>query len=140
VLNTSLTDLEVNRIGKGINLLGVFSEITGKISLNEGSARVNQSLEIISSTARGEVAMLPAIGSGLETLLFEPSDPTLTRSIELFLTESFNNLEPRIGIQNIDVMPYENNVFVKVNYYLKGSNIAGSFDYTITKQARGDVY
>jgi hypothetical protein len=137
---TFLSDIEKSRIGKGMKLGGIFSEVSGKIDTNDGTERVNQSLEIILGTSNGEVAMLPIVGSGLAQLIFEPADNILKDKLELYVRDAIEKLEPRIGIQDIIVDVVENHVFITVDYVLTGTNILGQFNYELTRQGRGDDY
>lgn len=136
----SLTDLEKKRIGRGMKLSSIFSSVTGKIEYNDGIDRVNQSLGIIFETAHGEVAMIPAIGSGIAGMLFEPADDILKDKLELYIRDAIEKLETRISLQDVTIDIVEQHVYITIEYIMTGTNVEGKFDYEITKQNRGDVY
>lgn len=135
----ALSSTEKYRIGRGMNLGSVFSKISGRVEYNEGTDRINQSLKIIMDTNNGEVAMLPILGSGISEMLFEPADEILKDKMELFVRTAVENLEPRIVMQDVVIDVVENYVYITVNYILSGTNMSGKFDYTITRQAGGEM-
>jgi len=134
-----LSEIEKSRIGKGMKLNGIFSAVTGKIEYNEGTERVNQSLELIFSISHNEVPMLPTIGSGLAEMLFEPADDILENNLEIYLRDAVEKLEPRMVIQDLTIDIVENYIYITIEYILTGTNIAGKFNYEITKSDKGDI-
>jgi phage baseplate assembly protein W len=136
----ALSELEKQRIGRGMKLSSIFSSVTGKLEYNEGTERINQSLEIIFGTNHGEVAMLPSVGSGISELLFEPADDILRDKLDLFIRDAIEKLEPRMSLQDVIIDIVENMVYITVNYILTGTNTEGKFDYSLTKQNKGDVF
>ncbi|AMM44852.1 sheath initiation protein [Bacillus phage SP-15] len=133
-----LDELQLRNIGKGLDLTSLFSTITGKVNYNQGFDRINQSLFIIFGTLFSEAPMLPILGSNLSHLLFEPSDDILEELVELYLREAIENLEPRIAVSRIVVNTDDHYVYITVEYILTNANIAGQFDYRLTRQTRGD--
>ena len=135
-----LSVIEKDRIGKGMNLGNIFSSLSGKVEVNEGTDRVNQSLSVIFETSNGEVAMLPIVGSGVAEMLFEPADGILKDKLELYIRSAIELNEPRINVQDIVIDVVDNDVYVTINYVLTGTNMKGVFDYNVTTQNRGDNY
>lgn len=135
----SLSSLEITRIGKGMKVTKIFSDVSGKVETNDGTDRINQSLSILFETYNGEVAMLPIVGSGVYEMLFEPADDVLKDKLELFIRDAIEKLEPRISLQDVVIDIVDNHVYVTVDYILTGTNIAGSFDYEVTRQNGGDI-
>ena len=135
-----LSIIEKDRIGKGMNLSNIFSSLSGKVEVNEGTDRVNQSLSVIFETSNGEVAMLPIVGSGVAEMLFEPADGILKDKLELYIRSAIELNEPRINVQDIVIDVVDNDVYVTINYVLTGTNMKGVFDYNVTTQNRGDNY
>jgi phage baseplate assembly protein W len=136
----ALSDLEKKRIGRGMKLDSIFSTVTGKVEYNEGTERINQSLEIILGTNHGEVAMLPTVGSGIAQLLFEPADDILRDKLDIYVRDAIEKLEPRMSLQDVVIDIVDHHIYITVNYILTGSNIEGKFDYEITKQSKGDIF
>lgn len=133
-----LDELQVRNIGLGMDLSNLFSNITGKVNYNKGFDRINQSLYIIFNTLFSEAPMLPILGSNLNHLLFEPSDMVLEELVELYMREAIENLEPRIAISKITVKAEDHYVSIEIIYLLTNVNIAGQFDYRLTRKTRGD--
>lgn len=133
-----LDELQLRNIGRGLNMYNSFSKIAGTVNHNEGFNRINQSLNVIFSTLFSEAPMLPILGSNISHILFEPSDDLLVEMIDLYVREAIDNLEPRIRVDNIVVVPDDHYVDITTHYVLTNINIAGFFDYRLTRDSRGD--
>lgn len=63
-------------------------------------------------TSRYERPFQPYIGSSIRRLLFEPLDRITATNLERAIIETINNFEPRITINQLQVVPdYDNNGF-----------------------------
>lgn len=63
-------------------------------------------------TGRYERPFQPYIGSSIRRLLFEPLDHITATNLERAITETIGNFEPRVTINQLQVVPdYENNRF-----------------------------
>src|SRR5262245_34522962 len=64
---------------------------------------VEQAIQIILLTERGERPMLPEFGGGLRRFLFEPNSPPTRRAIERVVRAALIDWEPRIDVDRVEV-------------------------------------
>ena len=86
---------------------------------------VEQAIQIILLTERGERPMLPQFGGGLRRFLFEPNSPATHRAIEHVVRSALIDWEPRIDVDGIDVTPDErepNLLLIHVNFVVRATN------------------
>jgi phage baseplate assembly protein W len=134
-----VSELEIQRMGKGMDLANIFSTVTGKVVFNTGFDRINQALGTIFATAHGEVACLPTIGSNVSKFLFEPGDPSTASELETYIRHAVETLEPRITLKSVDINFRDNLCYVRCNYQLNGTNLENHFDYTVTQGSKGEI-
>lgn len=140
--NDTLSELQKRNIGEGLFGLSPISEITGMLNTNIGFDRINQSLKVILHTVKGEIPMLPKLGSNLDKLLFEPIDDILDSDIQFAITDAINEFEPRIKVIDIDISHDErilNKVHISVTYVLTNTNIVHQFEEDIYTSNGGVV-
>ena len=86
---------------------------------------VEQAIQIILLTERGERPMLPEFGGGLRRFLFEPNSPATHRSMERVVMAALVDWEPRINVEKGEVTPDQvqpNLVFINVDYVVLATN------------------
>lgn len=82
------------------------------INQKEDVASINQSIKNILFTLRGEVPFDPLFGSGIHHLLFEKMSRVTERLIKDEIIMALQNHEPRIVINNVELIPdYDNNKY-----------------------------
>lgn len=132
--NDTLNALQIQNIGIGLLGLAPISGTTGMLNTNVGFDRINQSIKIILHTVKGEIPMLPKLGSNVDKLLFEQIDDVLDDDLKLAITEALNEFEPRIKIMEVLISHDErvlNKLHVTVSYILTNTNIQHEFEETI---------
>lgn len=140
--NNKLTELQKRNIGIGLFGLSPISGTTGMLNTNWGFDRINQSLKVILHTIKGEVTMLPKLGSNLDKLLFEPIDDVLDDDLKLAITEAVGEFEPRIKLIDLIITHDErvwNRVNITMSYVLTNTNIVHQFEDTIYTSNGGVV-
>jgi len=75
----------------------------GDISIVTDLGAIKQSLINILNTPKGSRLMLPSFGCNVKGFLFEPYDEITARSIAIEIKEAFEQHEPRIIIQKVNV-------------------------------------
>lgn len=86
---------------------------------------VEQAIQIILQTERGERPMLPTFGGGLRRFLFEPNAPATHRAIEHTVREALIDWEPRIDLERVEVKPSTeepNLLLIHVDYVVRATN------------------
>jgi phage baseplate assembly protein W len=88
---------------------------------------IEQAIQIILLSARGERPMLPAFGAGLRDQVFEPNSPPTHRSVEQAVRKALVDWEPRILLQSVEVTPAlddPNLLLIHVDYLVRATNTA----------------
>jgi phage baseplate assembly protein W len=102
---------------------GEKGEETIKLAADQMS--VEQSIEIILSTAKGERVMRPDFGCNLNRLLFSPNNGT-TRALAAFeVQEALRSWEPRIDVIEIDVRADGDEgeqLLIEINYRVRNTD------------------
>ena len=132
--NDTLDAIQLHNIGIGLLGFAPVSGTTGMLNTNIGFDRINQSLKVILHTVKGEIPMLPKLGSNLDKLLFEQIDDVLDDDLEIAITDAINEFEPRIKIMDLQISHDErimNKVHVTVTYVLTNTNIVYQFEDNI---------
>ena len=105
---------------------------SGKIAQAKYEQRVEESLYLILSTAKGERVMLPNFGCGIHELVFAPNN-TVTRSVVVQqVRQALVAYEPRIDVLDIDAetAPGEPNLLlIRINYRIRANNALGNLVY-----------
>ncbi len=74
-----------------------------QLKLVSSTEAINQSIDIILSTAKGERSLLPDFGSDLSSFLFKQADQSLVGDIVRAVRSSLLDYEPRIVVNQVDV-------------------------------------
>jgi phage baseplate assembly protein W len=99
--------------------------VGGKLRFAAFEDDVEQAIQIILLTERGERPMLPEFGGGLRRFLFEPNAPATHRAIEHVVKSALIDWEPRIDIDSVAVTPDEeepNLLLIHVDYVVRATN------------------
>jgi len=92
--------------------------LTGDIGVKKDKNAIEQSLRSLIYTNFYERPFNPEIGTDLNRLLFENSDPTLVTDIRDAITEVVENYEPRVRIRQLIVEDLsEQNAYSVQMYY-----------------------
>jgi phage baseplate assembly protein W len=99
--------------------------VGGRLQFAAYEDDVEQAIQIILLTERGERPMLPEFGGGMRRFLFEPNAPPTHRAIERVVLAALINWEPRISVENVQVTPDEvqpNLLLIHVDYVVRATN------------------
>ena len=85
---------------------------------------VEQAIQIILLTARGERVMLPEFGAGLRDYVFEPNIAPVRARIAETVRRSLVDWEPRINLENVEVTAGDENnlVLIHIDYVVRATN------------------
>lgn len=97
---------------------------------------INQSIELILSTLRGERLFNPAFGSDFQLRIFDTIDPKFLEKLIDDTVEAIKKWETRITIiesqVKLTIKPDLNTVNIFIPYIINGRNIKASFEKKIT--------
>lgn len=104
----------------------------GTIAQARDEQRVEESLYLILSTAKGERVMLPDFGCGIHDLVFEPNN-SMTRSLIVNkVRDALVRYEPRIDVLEVaaETAPeQENLLLIRINYRIRANNAINNLVY-----------
>jgi uncharacterized protein len=102
-------------------------DVGGEIALSSGEDEIEESIELILSTAYGERPMRPEFGCGIHDYIFSPIDATTAGQIAYEVRASLLRWEPRIEVLDVIVTPEPGRpekVFIDIRYTLSDTNDA----------------
>ena len=97
----------------------------GSIQLVSGQQELDQSIRLVLGTAYGERPMRPEFGCGIHDLVFAPGDTALAGLIAYEVRASLRRWEPRIDIEEINVVfdPADVGIaYIDIKYTIRRSN------------------
>jgi len=101
----------------------------GRIALARYEQRVEESIYLILSTARGERVMLPDFGCGIHDLVFAPNNAETLTLVVHHVREALVRYEPRVDILDVDAetAPEQPNLLlIRINYRIRSNNASGN--------------
>jgi len=104
----------------------------GTIAQARYEQRLEESIYLILSTARGERVMLPEFGCGIHELVFAPNNTTTLTVVVQTVREALVAYEPRIDVLDIDAKtaPEQPNLLlIRINYRIRANNALGNLVY-----------
>ncbi len=104
----------------------------GKIAQARYEQRIEESIYLILSTARGERVMLPQFGCGIHDLVFAPNNATTLTVVVQTVRQALVAFEPRIDVLDItaESAPEEPNLLlIRINYRIRVNNALGNLVY-----------
>src|SRR3954467_3164347 len=75
----------------------------GGLRLVSHESKIEQAVQMILLTSRGERVMLSDFGAGLQSMVFEPNTPATRARIRLAVEKALLDWEPRINVERVEV-------------------------------------
>lgn len=118
-----------------LSFLGVgpaypFRITAGTDNMAAGEALIEQSIDQILGTARGERVMRPTFGSGLPALVFRNNGAALAALAEYVVRDALTEFEPRITVMNVTAQADDAAVHIMVEYVINATNSARNRVFT----------
>lgn len=110
----------------------VGTDYRGNIELTEAEDNIEQSVEIIIGTAKGERVMRPEFGCEVHDYVFASADPATLSMIEDAVEEALVQWEPRIDVEDVSAEQDEanpNRVLVDIDYWVRSTNSSANMVY-----------
>jgi phage baseplate assembly protein W len=104
----------------------------GKMAQSRHEQKIEESIFLILSTAKGERPMLPDFGCGIHDLVFAPNSPATVAQVESTVRDALVSYEPRVDVLGVDAFssPEEENLLlVRVDYRVRANNARANFVY-----------
>ncbi|HVX49773.1 MAG TPA: GPW/gp25 family protein [Chitinophagaceae bacterium] len=119
-------------LGTGWRFPPAFDAGTGAAELTSDEEDIQQSLQILLSTHKGERIMLPRYGCNLDEMLFEPMTTTFKTYIREMIKTAILYYEARIDLKNVtidDSRATEGIIIVELDYTIRTTNSRYNFVY-----------
>lgn len=91
-------------IGRGWHFPPMLDE-RGTVALTSDDDEIEQSIQIILSTAPGQRVMRPEFGCRIHELVFAPNSPATAGLASRYVREALGRWEPRVEVQRVGVEP-----------------------------------
>lgn len=102
----------------------------GRIAQARNEQRIEESIYLILSTAKGERVMLPDFGCGIHDLVFEPNNPGTVAATAQSVRAALTRFEPRIDVLDLAVEPQDENLLlIRISYRIRANNAIGNLVY-----------
>lgn len=104
----------------------------GAIAQARFEQRIEESIYLILSTAKGERVMLPDFGCNIHELVFEVNNPTNIAVITQSVRQALVAFEPRIDVLDISTETdpeVQNLLLIRINYRVRANNARGNLVY-----------
>jgi phage baseplate assembly protein W len=105
---------------------------SGKIAQARYEQRIEESIYLILSTARGERVMLPNFGCGIHDLVFAPNNALTSSVVVQNVRQALVAFEPRIDVLEVSADQGEgepNLLLIRINYRIRANNALGNLVY-----------
>lgn len=104
----------------------------GSIALSSYEQRVQESIYLILSTAKGERVMLPDFGCGIHDLVFAPNNSKTLSAVVQQVRQALVTYEARIDVLDItaETAPAQPNLLlIRIDYRIRANNAMGNLVY-----------
>ena len=104
----------------------------GRIAQARNEQRIEESIYLILSTAKGERVMLPDFGCGIHNLVFAPNNQITLSAVARNVRQALVAYEPRIDVLDInaETAPEEPNLLlIRIDYRIRANNVLGNIVY-----------
>lgn len=104
----------------------------GKIATSKQETKIEESVFLILSTAKGERPTLPKFGCGIHDLVFAPNNAATIAEVTATVREALVLYEPRIDVLAVDVSSpqgQENVLLIRIDYRVRSNNARANMVY-----------
>jgi uncharacterized protein len=105
---------------------------TGGIARARYEQRVEESIYLILSTAKGERVMLRDFGCGIHDRVFAPNDSAVQTTVVAEVREALVRFEPRIDVLDItaeSAADRPNLLLIRIDYRIRANQALGNLTY-----------
>ncbi len=119
-----MSSTRVSKAFLGVGWSFPLKPVGGRLRFASHEERVEQAIQIILLTARGERVMLPQFGAGLRRWVFEPNTSATHRVIEEEIRTALIDWEPRIQLKRVQVSAGDepNLLLIQIDWIVRATN------------------
>lgn len=99
--------------------------VRGSLRFARYEQDIEQAIEIILLTGRGERPMLQEFGASARATLFEPNSPATRRSLAANVRRALLEWEPRIDVERVEAVESDERpdlILVHIDYVVRATN------------------
>lgn len=96
----------------------------GRIALARRERDIEEAMQIILLTPKGQRVMRPEFGCEIHSLLFAPNDANTFNLASFFVRDALEMWEPRIEVQDVQTQPdpeYAERMLITIHYKVKST-------------------
>ena len=130
-------------LGTGWSFPPAFDNGSKTTVMTSDEADIQQSLQILLATRRGERVMVPDYGCNLDEMVFEPMTTTFKTYIAEMIKTAILYYEPRIdlnGVQVDDSNETNGVILLIITYIVRTTNTRYNFVYPYYKNEGTDIH
>lgn len=104
----------------------------GGLSYSSNEQKIEESIWIILSTAKGERVMEPNFGCGIHDYVFAPNNAGTRGSIAYEVQAALTEFEPRVNLESVRVESFpdsDNRLLIYVDYRVRTNNAKRNLVY-----------
>jgi uncharacterized protein len=104
----------------------------GNIAQSSYEQKVEESIYLILSTAKGERLMMPDFGCGIHDLVFAPNNAQTPTRVVQTVRQALTKYEPRIDVLDLDAQTSPetpNLLLIRISYRIRTNNAMGNLVY-----------
>lgn len=122
-------------LGTGWSFPPEFNKVSNSVELVSGIEDIDQSLNILLSTALGERVMQPKYGCDLTDYVFESMNSSVIGYLKDRVTNAILFYEPRIRVEQIEITSsdsmelIEGRFTISIQYFVPGTNSRFNYVY-----------
>ena len=109
-------------LGTGCKFPIQVDEATGRVMTSRYEEDIQEAIRIIVMTGKGERVMRPDFGCGLREYLFQGLDYETVTQMRAEIEEALTGWEPRITDVEVDVIPDDGKMLIRVSYVVRSTN------------------
>ena len=101
------------------------TDVRGGIAFSRHERDIEESIQIILGTAKGERRMRPNFGCDINTLIFSPNNATTWGLASRYIEDALGWWEPRIEVIEINTRPFHKDaaqLLITIKYRVKATN------------------
>jgi phage baseplate assembly protein W len=119
-------------LGRGWSFPPRFSPVDRSVDMVSGEKDIQESLNILFSTAPGERIMHPSYGCGLKRMVFENINMTARTRIKDLIERAVLFFEPRITLERVEIddsQLAEGRLLILLEYTVRMTNVRSNMVY-----------
>lgn len=105
---------------------------SGGIATSSLERKIEESIYLILATSKRERVMLPALGCGINELVFAPDDAATAGRVRSAVKDALTTYEPRINVLSVDASAAPNQpnlLLIRIDYQIRSNNALKNMVY-----------